>query len=63
MYVAIVIVMCGVALVVGSAPFWCVPVLFALTVRKRFIPVEEANLERAFGAEYRDYRRRVRRWL
>jgi protein-S-isoprenylcysteine O-methyltransferase Ste14 len=47
----------------GSAPFWLVPVLFALAIRRRVIPVEEESLERAFGLEYRDYRRRVRRWL
>jgi protein-S-isoprenylcysteine O-methyltransferase Ste14 len=28
-----------------------------------FISTEEENLEKAFGKEYRDYKRRVRRWV
>lgn len=37
----------------------CVAVGFHLFV----VAYEERHLERAFGAEYRDYRARVRRWL
>ena len=34
-----------------------------LLVRRWVIGPEEAYLERKFGAEYRAYRARVRRWL
>jgi len=32
-------------------------------MERLFIPLEEANLERAFGEEYRAYKKRVRRWI
>ena len=35
----------------------------AVTVRYGVVAREEAYLERRFGDAYRDYRRRVRRWL
>jgi protein-S-isoprenylcysteine O-methyltransferase Ste14 len=35
----------------------------AITVRYGVVAREEAYLERRFGASYRDYKRRVRRWL
>jgi protein-S-isoprenylcysteine O-methyltransferase Ste14 len=28
-----------------------------------FIPFEEKNLEQAFGKEYHDYKKKVRRWI
>lgn len=53
----------GLMLWLGS--FW--PLVFAplvwLTVRYGVIRHEEAHLEAKFGAAYRDYRSRVRRWL
>jgi protein-S-isoprenylcysteine O-methyltransferase Ste14 len=37
--------------------------LFALVIRYGVVAREEAYLERTFGDAYREYRRRVRRWL
>jgi protein-S-isoprenylcysteine O-methyltransferase Ste14 len=36
---------------------------FALVIRYGVVAREEAYLERKFGQAYRDYRKRVRRWL
>lgn len=62
-YLSVVLAMVGLALVVGSLPFYIVPVLFALPIHLHFIPMEEANLEAALGQPYRDYKARVRRWI
>ena len=63
MYVGVTSVLSGIALLVGTLPFLAVPVAFAVTIQWAFVPREEANLARAFGPAWDDYRRRVRRWL
>lgn len=63
MYVGMTLLSVGVALVFNA--LWAllmVPVAVLVTDRYT-IAREERYLERAFGDEYRDYKRRVRRWL
>jgi protein-S-isoprenylcysteine O-methyltransferase Ste14 len=63
MYLGLLAVLIGVALVLGSVtPFLVAPV-FAWVIAVRFIPREEAALAEQFGEAYAEYRRRVRRWL
>ena len=63
MYVGMVTGLLGVGLWLGSLlPFLVVPI-FATWIERRFIRYEEAGLERKFGAAYRDYTGRVRRWI
>ena len=53
----------GLGLLLASAvPFLVVPA-FVWVIGRYFIRREEADLETAFGAEYRAYKARVRRWL
>ncbi len=53
----------GTALWVGSAGLWIALAVF-LTFINLFVPFyEERDMERRFGEEYRDYCRRVPRWL
>lgn len=62
MYLGMLLGLLGLALLLGDALSWAGPVAFAwLTTRQ--IRNEEAALERIFGAEYRAYKARVRRWL
>jgi len=62
-YVSMAAGLVGIALVFGTlTPVIAVP-LFVLLIRRRFIAVEEAMLEEAFGDDYRAYKARVRRWL
>lgn len=64
MYVGLLAVLVGIGLVLGEigalviGAFLFVAVLTALQIRP-----EEAMMVRLFGAEYEEYRRRVRRWL
>ncbi len=63
MYLGMITTLIGVAILLGTAtPFLPVPVFF-LVLRHRFVRHEERNLEESFGESYREYRRRVRRWL
>ena len=63
MYVCMVLILLGAAIAWGSlSPFLILPP-FVLVLSKRFIPVEEAAMSQAFGAEYEQYKKRVRRWI
>ena len=63
MYLGIVLILLGVACLLGSlAPFVVVPVL-GLLLDRHFIGVEERMLEEKFGAPWLEYRARVRRWI
>ncbi|MBT8078363.1 MAG: isoprenylcysteine carboxylmethyltransferase family protein [Gammaproteobacteria bacterium] len=63
MYLGMLIILVGVALLTGSLSPFVVPLLFVLVINKMIISVEERMLEREFGEEYRDYRKSVRRWI
>jgi protein-S-isoprenylcysteine O-methyltransferase Ste14 len=63
MYAGLLLALAGAAVMLGSlSPLLALP-LFVLLVQTRFIAHEERVLEERFGADYRAYRRRVRRWL
>jgi protein-S-isoprenylcysteine O-methyltransferase Ste14 len=64
MYVGITTILLGIGLLAGTWPFLAIPPPgFVLLVTAFFIRREERIMERAFGAEYDAFRRRVRRWL
>jgi protein-S-isoprenylcysteine O-methyltransferase Ste14 len=59
LYSAFIFLACaGLALLLWSWPGLTLP-LIAYALYRRWIPLEEARLERRFGAEYAAYRRRV----
>ena len=62
-YLGMVLLLAGVATMLGTLTPWCVPPLFALWIDRRFIVAEERMLTERFGAAYDAYRTRVRRWL
>jgi len=63
MYLGMVIVLLGVAALLGTAsPFLLVPI-FGWIIQTKFVKFEEALLEETFGDEYIEYKSRVRRWL
>ncbi|MDX1574884.1 MAG: isoprenylcysteine carboxylmethyltransferase family protein [Kiloniellales bacterium] len=62
-YLGAVVSLFGIFVVLGSlSPLAVVPP-FVYIIRTRFIAAEERMLEEAFGEAYRDYMKRVRRWL
>ena len=63
MYLGMAAILLGIAVLTGSLTTFVVPVIFVPLLNRRVIRHEEAMLEEAFGDEYRDYRRRVRRWM
>lgn len=63
MYVSMVLILIGVAALTGSLSPFAVPLLFVPVLNARVIRHEEAMLEERFGDVYREYCRRVRRWL
>jgi len=63
MYLGLVLLVLGIALIVGSlTPLLVVPI-FALLVDRNFIAVEERILEERFGTVWLAYKKRVRRWM
>ena len=62
MYSGLLLVSLGVALIFGTVPFFIVPVILFLLLLAAFVPYEEAKMERQFGAQFREYKSRVRRW-
>ena len=63
LYLSLALLLLGAAVYLGSlTPFVVVPA-FVWAINASFIRPEEAKLAAAFGDAYRDYCRRVRRWL
>ena len=63
MYLGMVVVLLGIAILFGSAsPFFVIPG-FGWLIQTKFVKPEEALLEETFGREYIEYKLRVRRWL
>jgi protein-S-isoprenylcysteine O-methyltransferase Ste14 len=63
MYLGMVIALIGVGLMLGSLTPFLVIAAFAVLIDRRFIRVEEAMLQEAFGSAYTEFTSRVRRWL
>ena len=62
-YLSMVVLLCGLAIALGTLSPWIVPPIFMGIISKLFIEKEEAMLAEAFGNDYRDYCQQVRRWL
>jgi protein-S-isoprenylcysteine O-methyltransferase Ste14 len=63
MYLSLTIISVGLALAPGRAWPLILIVLPWASMNWMTIPFEEARLREAFGEDYRDYCRRVRRWV
>ena len=63
MYLGMVMMLSGAALMCGTSWPWVVPPLFWLVIDRRFVAREEQFLRDRFGAEYDQFCRKVRRWL
>ena len=63
MYLGMVLVLAGIALLVGSLVALVPAVALAVVLDRRFINVEEKMLAERFGDAWTDYRQRTRRWF
>jgi protein-S-isoprenylcysteine O-methyltransferase Ste14 len=63
MYVGMLAILFGLALIMGSLPFYLSFAAFFGLLNHFFCPYEENKLTDAFGAEYVLYKKNVRRWL
>jgi len=63
MYIGLVNVSLGVSLLFGTVIFLLAPILLFLTLNFYNIPYEEKKMEKIFGKEYLEYKKKVRRWL
>lgn len=63
LYLANTILMMGLGLVTGNAWFIVLALVAAFSVQKLAIEPEERHLQARFGRAYRDYAKRVRRWI
>ena len=63
MYLGFMLILLGIALILGSlTPFAIVPV-FAILMDQVFIQVEEGMLEVKFGQAWLEYKAKARRWI
>lgn len=63
LYLGMVMILTGTATLMGTLSPFVFPVLFVAFIDRTVIPVEERNLEEAFGARYLDYKALTRRWI
>lgn len=63
MYLGFVLVLIGVAILLGSLSPCVVILIFAILMDQVFIKVEERMLEARFGGEWRAYKHKTRRWI
>jgi protein-S-isoprenylcysteine O-methyltransferase Ste14 len=63
MYLGILVIGVGTALVAGTWLMWLVPVLLFVLDNFVIIPFEERSMEQTFGDAFRAYCARVRRWV
>lgn len=63
MYLGFILILLGIACMLGSfTPFSVIPFFFVF-VRQYYIVAEEKMLEEQFQSAWQDYSRRVRRWI
>ncbi len=63
MYLGMVLILVGTALLLGTVSPFIVAFIFAILMDYRFIRIEEQMLEAKFGEVWLSYKCRVRRWL
>jgi protein-S-isoprenylcysteine O-methyltransferase Ste14 len=63
MYVGMVAMTAGTAIALCTFAPMVVPVIFAIVLAVKFVPMEEASMQKAFGESWQAYKKRVRRWV
>jgi protein-S-isoprenylcysteine O-methyltransferase Ste14 len=63
MYLGMVLIIAGIALLEGTITPWLVVAALAVVLDRLFIAPEETMLKKTFGYAFQQYCQRVRRWL
>jgi len=63
MYLGIIMMLTGLALLVGTLPFYLVVAIYFVIINCVFCSYEEHILEELFGKNFVTYQHNVRRWL
>ena len=63
MYLGMLLILLGIAIVLGSVITLIFPIIFILLMEILFIPFEENNLKNIYEQDYFKYKKRVRRWI
>ena len=63
MYLGALILITGLAILMGYAWGFTAPLLFFLAINYVCIPPEERIMEKTFGDDYLAYKKKVRRWI
>ncbi len=63
MYLGGALIFIGAALLFGTVTPWIVVPVMAYLALAHFILPEEEDMERQFGEAYREYKKKVRRWI
>jgi protein-S-isoprenylcysteine O-methyltransferase Ste14 len=63
MYLSLLVIGVGAALIAGTWLMWLVPVVVFALDNFVIIPYEERSMEHTFGDAFRAYSARVRRWI
>jgi protein-S-isoprenylcysteine O-methyltransferase Ste14 len=63
MYLGFLLLLAGIAILLGAATPFVAVALFALVADRWYIAFEERALERKFGTAYVAYRQTTRRWI
>jgi protein-S-isoprenylcysteine O-methyltransferase Ste14 len=62
-YLGFVTVLIGLNLILASLTPLIVVLLFIFITNYWYIPFEEKNMQKQFGQDYEDYKKKVRRWI
>ena len=62
-YLGFAAILLGIAINHGTLITFVSPITFVILMESIFMPMEEKNLEKAFGKRYIDYKKRVRSWI
>ncbi len=63
MYLGMVVILLGVAILLGTVTPLFVVVIFGVLMELVFVRTEEGMLEEQFGATWLDYKKKVRKWF
>jgi protein-S-isoprenylcysteine O-methyltransferase Ste14 len=63
MYLGFVLILIGVAILLGSLTPWVIIPIFAVLMDMVFIQIEERMLGEKFGPAWLEYKKKVRRWI